>query len=84
MFIPIVFSPGFSKWKSHSHFVRIRYTIGGPIGRNVVSSHLRVPCPIVAAHPTCIFLSLLDDTHIIGPASNVVLAFYDCKRSYLY
>jgi hypothetical protein len=34
--IPTVFSPSFLTWGFHSHFVEIRYTIGGPIGRNVV------------------------------------------------
>ncbi len=37
--IPIVFLSGFLTWESHSHFVRVKYTIGGPIGRNVVWSN---------------------------------------------
>jgi hypothetical protein len=35
--IPIVFSSSFSTWRFHSHFVRIKYTTRGPIGKNVVS-----------------------------------------------
>ncbi len=34
--IPIVFLSSFSTWEFHSHFVKVKYTIGGPIGRNVV------------------------------------------------
>jgi hypothetical protein len=34
--IPTVFFFGFSTWGFHSHFVKIRYTIGEPIRKNVV------------------------------------------------
>jgi hypothetical protein len=34
--IAIVFFLSFLTWRSHNHFIRVRYTIGGPIGRNVV------------------------------------------------
>jgi hypothetical protein len=36
--IPIVFFPGFPTWGFHSHFVKVRYTTRGHIGRNVVCS----------------------------------------------
>jgi len=36
--ILILFFPSFLTWGFHSHFVGIRYIIGGPIGRNVVYS----------------------------------------------
>jgi len=38
MSIPIVFFSRFSTQGSHSHFVKIRYTTRGPIGRSVVCS----------------------------------------------
>ncbi len=31
--------------------------------------------PIATTHPTCVFPSLADDTHIEGPTSNVVPMF---------
>jgi hypothetical protein len=62
--IPIVLFLGFLTWGSHSHFIEIRSTTWGPIGRNVVHFvHLRVLHPIVATHPICVFLSLANDTH---------------------
>jgi len=75
-FIPIVFLSSILTWGFHSHFVGVRYTTKGAIGRNVVhfGSHL---CfyPIALAHLTCVFFSLVNDTHIIGPTSNVILFF---------
>jgi hypothetical protein len=35
----------------------------------------------IMAHPTCVFLSLVDDTHIVGPASDVLLFFCDYRRN---
>jgi hypothetical protein len=62
--IPIVLFSSFSTWGFHSHFIEIKSTIGGPIGRNVVCFvHLCVLRPIVATHPICVFLSLANDTH---------------------
>jgi hypothetical protein len=37
--------------------------------------HLRVFRPITTAHPPCVFPSLADDTHKVGPTSNVVPVF---------
>jgi hypothetical protein len=34
--IPIIFFSSFSTWGSHSHFVGVRYTIGGPIEKNTI------------------------------------------------
>ncbi len=42
--------------------------------------HLRVLCTIAVIHPTCVFPSLVDDTHIVGPASTVVLAFLQLQK----
>jgi hypothetical protein len=36
--IPIIFFPSFPTWGFDSHFVKIKHTIGGPIGRRVVCS----------------------------------------------
>jgi len=47
---------------------------GDPLGRMLfVLAHLHVFHPIAATHATCVFPFLVDDTHIIGPTSNVVL-----------
>jgi hypothetical protein len=37
---------------------------------------------VVTAHPTCVFPSLVVDMHIIGPALDVVLFFYDYSKSF--
>jgi alpha-ketoglutarate-dependent taurine dioxygenase len=42
--------------------------------------HFRALHPIVATHPTCVFLSLGYDTHIVGHALDV-LFFGDYKKS---
>ncbi len=42
--------------------------------------HLYVLCPVAVAHPICVFLSLANDTHIIGPTLNVVLALIIAGR----
>jgi hypothetical protein len=34
--ISTVFFSGFSTWRSHNHYIRVRYTTRGPIGRSVV------------------------------------------------
>jgi hypothetical protein len=50
--------------------------IGDPLGGTLfVLAHLHTICPTIATHPTYIFLSLADDTHIVGPASDVILMF---------
>jgi hypothetical protein len=56
--------------------------LGGHIGGNVFCSSSPSCFPIATTHLTCVFPSLVDDTHIIGPTLNVVLCFYDCKRNY--
>jgi hypothetical protein len=48
----------------------------GPIkGTLFILAHLHVICPTIVAHPTCVFLSLADDTHIVGSALNEVFIF---------
>jgi hypothetical protein len=38
--IPTVFFSSFLTWEFHNHFIQIKYTIGGPIGKNIVCSCL--------------------------------------------
>jgi hypothetical protein len=38
-------------------------------------THFRVLHPTTTTHPTCVFPLLVDDTHIIGLASDVLLYF---------
>jgi hypothetical protein len=82
--IPIVFFLGFLTWGFHNHFVEVRYTTRGPIGRNIVyygsPSHFR---PILVIHPTCVFFSLVDDTHIVDLTSNVVFSFLQLEEELL-
>jgi hypothetical protein len=40
-----------------------------------VLAHFHVLCPISRVHPICLFLSLVDDMHIVGLALDVVLIF---------
>ncbi len=55
---------------------------GDPLGGVLFAlTHLHTFCPIAIVHPTCVFLSLVDDTHIIGLPSDVLPIFCDCKRS---
>jgi hypothetical protein len=49
---------------------------GDPLGGVLFALiHLHALCPIVVTHPTCVFPSLVDDTHIVGLASNVAPSF---------
>jgi hypothetical protein len=75
--IPIVFFSSFLTWGSHSHFIGVTYTTWGPIGRKVVTLvHLCVFRPIVTTHPIYVFPLLVDETHIMGLASNVIFFFF--------
>jgi hypothetical protein len=38
--IPTVFFSSFSTWRSHNHFVQVKYTIGGPIRMNIICFNL--------------------------------------------
>ncbi len=75
--IPTVFFSGFLTWGSHNHFVKIRYMIERPIGRNIVFfGSLLCFLPCTTTHPICVFISLVGDTHIIGFTLDVVLVFF--------
>jgi len=55
---------------------------GDPLGGMLFAlAHFRTLCPTTTTHFTCVFLSLANDTHIVGPASNVLPFFYDYKKS---
>ncbi len=71
--IPIVFFLSSPTRQFHSHLVKIKYMIGG--------THWEEHCLLrffvlfaLLAHPTCVFPSLVNDTHIVGPALYVVIA----------
>jgi hypothetical protein len=44
-------------------------------------AHFRALYPIAIARPTCVFPSLVGDTHIVGLASDVLPIFCDYKKS---
>jgi hypothetical protein len=74
----------FPTWGSHSHFVGIRYTIKGPIGplggALFALTHLCTFHIVTTTHPTYVYLYLVDDTHIVGPTSNVVCCIFMSVR----
>ncbi len=42
--------------------------------------HLHIFRPILVIHPTCVFFSLVDDTHIVDLTSNVVFSFLQLEE----
>lgn len=44
-------------------------------------THIYVLHLIAPIHPTCVFISFIGDTHIIGIVLDVVTIFYDYMRS---
>jgi hypothetical protein len=55
--------------------------IGDPLGGTLFFlAHFCALRPTIVTHPTYVFPSLVDDTHIIGPASNVVPTFLLIRR----
>ncbi len=44
-------------------------------GMLFVLTHFHTFHPTTITHPTCVVLSLANDTHIVGPTSNVVPTF---------
>jgi hypothetical protein len=46
-------------------------------------THLRVLCPTTTTHPTCVFPSLVDDTHMVGPTLDVVPCFLQLQHEFL-
>ncbi len=73
----------FLTWGCHSHFVRVKYTTRGPIKKNIVSFNSPLhSSPYITSHPTCVFHLLANDTHIIGPTSDVILVFLWLQKKF--
>ncbi len=77
MLIFIIFFKGFQAWGSHYHFIQSSVQDkGNPLGGMLFTLvHLCALHLIAVAHPACVFLSLVDDIHIVGLASNVLTFF---------
>ncbi len=77
--IPTIFFLGFSTWGSHSHFVKVKYMTGGPIGRNVV--YFSSPLCFLSYNSSSPYLCFPfvgnDRSHIRCNSY-----FYDCKKSF--
>jgi hypothetical protein len=70
----------FSQASQHGDFIVILSELGtwqgDPLGGMLFAlAHLWIFRPTVATHLTCVFPSLMDDTHVTCPTSDVVLAF---------
>jgi hypothetical protein len=58
-------------WRFHDDFVEVKYMTRGPIVRNIVYYvHLHILCLTMTTPFTCVSISLVDDTYIVGPISN--------------
>jgi len=57
----------------------IRDPLGGML---FALAHLRAFCPTAATHLTCVFPSLKNDTHIVGPTLDVVLVFLQLQEEF--
>ncbi len=44
--------------------------------------HFHVLCHVIVAHPICVFLLLVNDTHIVGLASNVIPTFLQLQYEF--
>jgi len=84
MCIPIILFPGFSTWEFHTHFVGVRYTTRGSIGRSIIYfGSSSCFSPYTTTHPTCVFPSLANNTHILGFISNAIFAFLQLQEKLL-
>ncbi len=45
-------------------------------------NHLCIFCHTIIAHPICVFPSLIDDTHIVGPGLGMVLVFLQLEQEF--
>jgi hypothetical protein len=45
-------------------------------------THLCTFHPTATTHPTCVFPSLANDTHIVGPTSYVLLIFLQLQEEF--
>jgi hypothetical protein len=72
------FSLYFVKAFKHKDFIVISFKFGPQQedllkGMLFALAHFHTFRPTVVAHPTCVFFSLVDDTHIVGPTLDMVL-----------
>ncbi len=71
--IPIIYFSSFSTCAFHNHFIIVRCAKRDPLRETLfVLVHLFTLCPITIVHLTCVFISLVDDMHIVGFALDVV------------
>jgi len=78
----------FSQASRHGDFIVISSELGTRQGDTLggmlfVLVHFHALRLIVATHPICVFPFLTDDTHIVGPTLNVVLAFLRLQEELL-
>jgi hypothetical protein len=74
--IPTIFFPSFLIWGSHSHFIEIKYTTRKPLeGTLFTLVHLLALRLTITTHFIYVFPSLVNDTHILGLALDVIPAF---------
>ncbi len=60
---------------SHLSLGFVKVILGGGGGAQFVLAHFRTLCAIVNHFLSCLFPSIVDDTHIIGPLSIVSFAY---------
>jgi hypothetical protein len=83
MTISIIFFRGLKAWGSHYHIIQVWYMTWDLLGRMLFALvHLFALRPIITAHPTCVFPSLANDTHIIDLASNVLPIFLRLQEEF--
>ncbi len=78
----------FFQASQHEHLIVISLKLstqwGDPLGGILFAlAHLHVLRHIVTTRPSCVFLSLTNDTHIVGPTSNVVPMFLRLEEELL-
>jgi len=79
----------FLKASGHGDFIVISSEFGtrqgDPLGGVLFALvHLCVLHRIVTTHPTCVFLSLVDDTHIVVATSDVLPFLCNYRRSLVH
>ncbi len=83
MTISIIFLKGLKGWGSHYHIIQVWYMTWDLLGGMLfVLVHFFALHPTIMAHPTCVFPSLANDTHIIGLASNVLPIFLRLQEEF--
>jgi len=84
MSIPIILFSSFSTWGFHSHFVGVKYTTRESIGRSIVYfGSSSCFSPYTTVHLTCVFLSLTNNTYILGFISYAIFTFLQLQEELL-